>query len=282
MNVQLHPMDHMQGYTMPNYSCMLNFEKNFVYAESQALMKDHFLNCFYYCAIYILLIFGGRRYMSNRPKFELRGLLVSWNIALALLSIFAFSRFSPEFLYVLKHHGFYHSVCLPRHLTHNPVSGVWAWIFTIMKLLEFGDTAFIVLRKQPLILLHWYHHVTVLLYTWFSFVETAGSSMWFGMINAFIHSCMYSYYALKAMRFKPPKWTAMTLTMLQITQMFWGIFITISTYYYAQIAQIPCNVTTLNLKLSALMYLSYLILFAKFFKESYLSKQKCKQSRKEK
>ena len=62
---------------------------------------------------------------------------------------------------------------------------------------------------------HCFHRVTkatidistlvpsVLLYTWLSFVESAGYSMWFGMVNGFIHSCMYSYYALKAMRFSP-------------------------------------------------------------------------------
>ena len=157
-----------------------------------------------------------------------------------------------------------------RHLILNPVSGVWSWIFTLMKLLEFGDTVFIVLRKQPLILLHWYHHVTVLLYTWFSYVEAAGSSMWFGVVNLFVHCCMYFYYALKAMRFNPPKRISKMLTMLQITQMFWGIFITISAYYYVQIAQVQCSVTTLNLKLSTLMYISYLILFVNFFKQSYL------------
>ena len=157
-----------------------------------------------------------------------------------------------------------------RHFIRNPVSGVWAWIFTLMKLLEFGDTVFIVLRKQPLILLHWYHHVTVLLYTWFSYVEAAGSSMWFGVVNLFVHCCMYFYYALKAMRFNPPKRISKMLTMLQITQMFWGIFITISAYYYVQIAQVQCSVTTLNLKLSTLMYISYLILFVNFFKQSYL------------
>ena len=149
-----------------------------------------------------------------------------------------------------------------------------------MKLIEFGDTAFIVLRKQPLIFLHWYHHITVLLYTWLSVMEATGSGNWFSLVNAFIHSCMYSYYALKAIRFSVPKWFSKTLTMLQIAQMFWGIVITISAYYYVHIAQIECNVTTSNLKLSALMYLSYLILFVNFFKQSYLSNERVNKAEK--
>lgn len=39
-------------------------------------------------------------------------------------------------------------------------------MFVFSKVPELGDTVFIILRKRPLIFLHWYHHVTVLLYTW--------------------------------------------------------------------------------------------------------------------
>ncbi|KOX73201.1 Elongation of very long chain fatty acids protein 6, partial [Melipona quadrifasciata] len=161
-----------------------------------------------------------------------------------------------------------------RYLTHNPVSSFSLWIFTIMKLIEFGDTVFIVLRKQPLIFLHWYHHITVFLCTWHSFGETIGFGSWFSLVNTFIHSYMYSYYALKAMQVRIPKWISIMLTVLQIVQMFWGMVITTSAYYYVHIAQIQCNVTTSNLKFSALMYLSYLILFVNFFAQSYLS-NKC-------
>ncbi|KAF3419831.1 hypothetical protein E2986_13175 [Frieseomelitta varia] len=69
-----------------------------------------------------------------------------------------------------------------------------------------------------------------------AFVETTGCGLWFGTVNGFIQSCMYSYYALIPMRFSLPKWIAMMLTMLQIMQMFWSIFITVLGYYYVQIA----------------------------------------------
>lgn len=41
--------------------------------------------------------------------------------------------------------------------------------FSSFQVAEFGDTVFIVLRKRPLLFLHWYHHVTVLVYTWHAY-----------------------------------------------------------------------------------------------------------------
>lgn len=46
------------------------------------------------------------------------------------------------------------------------MAGFWATMFVLSKVPELGDTIFIVLRKQPLIFLHWYHHATVLVYSW--------------------------------------------------------------------------------------------------------------------
>lgn len=45
------------------------------------------------------------------------------------------------------------------------------WAFCFSKLPELIDTVFIVLRKQPLIFLHWYHHASVLVYCWFSYQD---------------------------------------------------------------------------------------------------------------
>lgn len=38
---------------------------------------------------------------------------------------------------------------------HNVATSLWGLLFAWSKILEFGDTAFIILRKQKLIFLHW-------------------------------------------------------------------------------------------------------------------------------
>lgn len=155
------------------------------------------------------------------------------------------------------------------YLTRDPVAAFWTFLFTLSKVVELGDTAFIVLRKQPLIFLHWYHHITVLLYTWYSYAETSATGRWFITMNLFVHSWMYSYYALKAMGFSPPKWIAITITTLQLMQMIVGCVIVFVAYLYRQTNE--CNVSLYNIKFSMLMYFSYFILFARFFQQAYLS-----------
>lgn len=58
---------------------------------------------------------------------------------------------------------------------------------------ELLDTFFIVIHKKKLILLHWYHHVSVLLYCWHSYVYKAPLGILFCVMNYGVHS-MYVRY----------------------------------------------------------------------------------------
>ncbi|XP_071873764.1 very long chain fatty acid elongase 6-like [Bombus fervidus] len=261
-------MSNMQIF-LPNYSYVSNLEKNFIFWDTVTPMNNHFQYCFVCCAIYVILVFAGKYYLLDKPKFDLRRWLVLWSLMLATFSVFGFLRMGTEMYHTLSNYGFYYSVCVPNYLTRDSVTAFWAFLFTLSKIVELGDTIFIVLRKQPLIFLHWYHHITVLLYTWYSYAEVSATGRWFITMNFFVHSWMYSYYALKAMRFRIPKWIAIIITTLQLTQMIVGCVIVFAAYCYIQTNE--CNVTLYNIKISMLMYFSYFILFARFFQQAYLS-----------
>ena len=273
-------LDYMPT-TIPNYSYVFNFEKRLAYSNTVMRITNHYPYCFCYCLFYIILIFAGKYFMSSRPKFELRGTLALWNASLAVFSIFGFLRMGSELYHALRHYGFQYSVCI-SYITYDPVMTFWTLMFIVSKIVEFGDTVFIVLRKQPLKFLHWYHHITVLLYSWLCFIENAPHSRWNCAINYFVHSWMYSYYALKVMRFNLPRWFAMLITTLQTLQMVWGCFIATMTYNYIRNDQIDCHVKSYNIKIGLLLYFSYFILFSRFFKQAYLSNncRKIKESSK--
>lgn len=58
-------------------------------------------------------------YFFSLDRFELRGLLVLWNSALAIFSIVGASRTAPELIHVLRHYGLFHSVCDPRSVYYT-------------------------------------------------------------------------------------------------------------------------------------------------------------------
>jgi len=88
-----------------------------------------------------------------------------------------------------------------------------------------------------------------------------------------VHSIMYSYYALRAMRFRPPKAVAMLITSLQLLQMVVGCNVNFLAYRYKTEGR-ECRVSDTNLKLSLLMYISYFVLFARFFYNAYFQDKK--------
>lgn len=83
---------------------------------------------------------------------------------------------------------------------------------------------------------------------------------------------MYSYYALVSMGKYPPKMLAMTITVLQLSQMIVGCFINIWAHnYLSSPSPTSCHISQINIKLSMAMYFSYFVLFAQFFYKAYLS-----------
>ena len=182
--------------------------------------------------LYVFLVFAGRAAMESRQPFQLRGALTAWSAALATFSLLGFSRTLPELLHTLGNGGLQESVCNPNYLETNTVSAFWTVAFIFSKLPELGDTAFIVLRKQKLIFLHWYHHLTVMCYGFYTLQAFSSTGRWFMVMNFCVHSLMYSYYTLKALRVKIPSSIAMAITSLQLVQMVIGSAVNVLAFLY--------------------------------------------------
>ena len=230
--------------------------------------------------VYVVLVFTGRHWMSARPRYELRTTLCVWNVMLAIFSIAGTIGVWPEFVASLSNKGVVHATCDNSYLVGT--SGFWSVLFVASKLVELVDTLFIVLRKQPLIFLHWYHHATVLVYSWYSYKDTeAASGRWFIALNYLVHSFMYSYYACKSLRIRLPPAIAMAITSMQLAQMLVGCFVNWIAFGALASAN-KCHNTRVNIAFATLMYASYLLLFANFFWQSYVLKTKTKTTNKKK
>lgn len=252
-----------------NYSMVFGFERDFDEESFMQWMLHNWTLCFWYSALYVILIFGGKYLMQKRPRFDLRPALALWSAILGLFSIMGAARTLPEMVYVIEKYGFTYSVCNPSYF--NSPTAFWAFMFTISKVYELGDTIFIVLRKQQLIFLHWYHHISTLIYVWYSYTDHLGPGRWFMVMNYVVHSFMYTYYAFRAMRFSIPKWVSICITTMQITQMILGTTVNVWAYDVKSRGDY-CQATLQNLRWSIMMYISYWFLFSYFFYNAYVKR----------
>jgi elongation of very long chain fatty acids protein 6 len=256
-----------------NYTHVLFFERKYfdpAYVDSKRKwMSENWYMSIVYAFLYVILIFGGQKFMQTREKFDLRKPLIAWNFILAAFSAIGTIRVWPEFIHSLTNIGVEHSVC-NKSFTHG-VTGCWAWLFILSKLPELFDTVFIVLRKQPLIFLHWYHHATVLIYCWFSCKDFSSSGRWFVVMNYTVHAFMYTYYAFRALRFNIPKFVNIAITTGQISQMIFGIYVNLKAYGIRKRGD-PCDTSDENITVSFMMYGTYFLLFFHFFYLAYIKK----------
>ena len=119
--------------------------------------------------------------------------------------------------------------------------------------------------------MHRYHHVTVLLFTWFTYADDSALGHFFSLVNLVVHSFMYTYYALQTMGYRFPRFVSMSLTVLQISQMVLGMYI-LSLWQQSQQAGLPCGRRIIWTS-GVLMYASYFALFLHFFYKSYIQKR---------
>ncbi|CAD5220929.1 unnamed protein product [Bursaphelenchus okinawaensis] len=259
--------DYYPRYGLENYSFVLPMEKKFDSVASTLWMQENWHHSIALSTFYIISLYAGQKIMESRKPFYLEGPLFYWNMFLAVFSLSGVVRMTPEMFWSVGSNSFEYSICTASFA--QGVTGFWTEMFAMSKVFEFVDTWFIVLRKKPLIFLHWYHHVTVLVYTWHAYKDHTASGRWFIWMNYGVHALMYSYYALRAAQFRVPRLIAMTVTVLQIAQMVMGVYIGYRVFNIKSAGQ-SCQQTNENLYFSFLIYFSYFCLFCHFFYKAYL------------
>jgi len=247
-----------------------NSHPGFEITEGHKWFVENWSLSFYISAVYVVLIFSVQRWMTKRPRFELTLPLFVWNLALSAFSIIGSWRALHYGIPLLEERGFTNAICDNSFFDRTSETSLWTFLYAVSKVPELGDTAFIVLRKQPLMFLHWYHHITVMLYSWYSYSTLTSSSGLFGGANMIIHAWMYTYYAVKSLKVRIPRAVSMFITILQLSQMALGCSANFVAYQQLRRGA-PCDIKIDNIVYSFLMYFSYLCLFAHFFYRAYMT-----------
>lgn len=230
-------------------------------------MIDHPVVPFIAVALYGLAIYYGQKYFEARERWNLRYTLAVWNFSLSAFSTLGAIRLIPHILHHYLDRPLRVNLCEDIEVNYGRGnSGMWILFFVLSKFPELFDTFFIIVHKKPLIVLHWYHHITVLLYCWSSYVNKVPAGPLFAAMNFSVHAVMYGYYFLMAMRMKPKWMKPVVITIAQILQMVVGVLVTIAQlYYYFNDPEKTCQYSDAILWSAFLMYFSYLLLFLHFF-----------------
>ena len=80
------------------------------------------------------------------------------------------------------------------------------------------------------------------------------------------------HYAFGASGYRAPSWISRSVTVLQLTQFFLGVFFSVRAYYLKK-SGVECKVDDLTFFLTMIFYNSYLILFLNLFYQRYMKKK---------
>lgn len=150
--------------------------------------------------VYFVKVWGPN-WMKDRKPFKIEPIIVAYNFLMVVFSAYFFIE-GGRLTYFS---GKYNFLCQPVDRSMNPDAlrlVDLGWWFMILKMVEFSDTVFFVLKKnyRQISNLHVIHHSLVVFgsYIGMKFVP-GGHGIFFPLINCLVHVVMYSYYCLSAM-----------------------------------------------------------------------------------
>ncbi|CUG04806.1 fatty acid elongase, putative [Bodo saltans] len=220
----------------------------------------------------VLVLYVPDAIMKHRNPLPCKAFFALWNLILTVFSAVGTYYTVPHIVSLIWNRGLRYSACADVHESfYDTPAGFWVAVFILSKIPELMDTVFLVIQKKDIIFLHWYHHVTVMLYCWHAYSTKIGSGLWFAAMNFSVHSIMYFYYFLGAVGARSLiRPIAPLITSLQLLQMVVGMAVTIATFVWRQDSE-GCSVNAANSRMGLIMYTSYFILFAALFKKLYLT-----------
>jgi hypothetical protein len=229
-----------------------------------------------------------RSRLVDTRKGAYRGSMVVYNLGMAVFSAACFFSTATALGWdrgygarLLAWSGDAHTVSLFTDACPSPVFGsklfmLSARAFYYSKYVEYLDTVWLVLKGKPVSLLQSFHHFGA---PWDVYlgIELQNEGLWIFMIlNAFIHTVMYTYYAIAAAGFPYP--AKPVITCMQIAQFLTGFY---AVWGYIHV---PCFVADQGMMFSWLYNYAYvggvLVLFLHFFYSDNFGARKASRAQK--
>jgi len=202
--------------------------------------------------------------MLDRTPLRLTSCKVAYNVTQIVICSLVCFHLLPFFLSPEHAYGVW--------IIPNATVELWVFVYYCCKLLDFGDTFFMVVEKKirQFTLLHVWHHASIVpLFAYYlSAGMGAGSVSTLPLLNSFVHVLMYSHYLVTTLHlFEGRRWWKPIITMTQIGH---HIVLIVFMYlcYYSGNPDASFSVAIWGI----LWGCSILGLFAKFYVDQYLKK----------
>lgn len=157
---------------------------------------------------------------------------------------------------------------------YPPLTRLVVCVFCLGKGVEVFDTFLLFLRGRRPSFLHCYARVAVALYCWHALYADVPFAHGFVAANLAVQVFVYAYFAAAEFAVTKRLFTFLRsyITLLQLSQMLFGMCISSHAIYHPVVQKNPLAV--FNAKLCLAMYVSHAFLFLKFYLESF-----CKEFR---
>ncbi|XP_059610236.1 elongation of very long chain fatty acids protein 7-like [Phlebotomus argentipes] len=210
----------------------------------------------------------GPKIMEKRKPFNLERILIVFNVA--QIAICSYLLISAMIVLISVRHNW---LCQPLDYSSSPNSlhiVKLVYYYFLTKVLDLLDTVFFVLRKKntQISFLHVYHHGGMLVATWIGVKYLPGGhNVTLGVVNAFVHVAMYSYYLLSSLSFKYKNnlWWKKHITQLQLIQFL------ILTVHYLLLFFIDCDFPKFTAYFMVPQNIFMLAMFGDFYYRAYVS-----------
>lgn len=223
----------------------------------------------------------GPQWMKGRKPFQIERTIVLYNILMVIFSA-GFFLYGGSYSY-LPPTGTFSWICEPVNYGDDPETIKMisiGWWYLLLKIAEFLDTIFFVMRKKfdHISALHVTHHSLVAWGVWIGMKFGAGgSNAFFPFINCFVHTIMYTYYCLAALGpgMRRYLWWKKYLTMLQMVQFVIAFIHAMIPFFY------DCGYQKFFSYAVMFHALLFWAMFVNFYKKTYNARNKKYEKKKE-
>eukprot|EP00499_Haloplacidia_sp_CaronLabIsolate_P003258 CAMPEP_0196772960 /NCGR_PEP_ID=MMETSP1104-20130614/2512_1 /TAXON_ID=33652 /ORGANISM="Cafeteria sp., Strain Caron Lab Isolate" /LENGTH=225 /DNA_ID=CAMNT_0042143103 /DNA_START=1 /DNA_END=674 /DNA_ORIENTATION=- len=206
---------------------------------------------------YLVAVYGLQALLRKRDAVHPMGLIRAHNLLLSLVSLVLAVAMGAIVSARVGKHGLHWAVCA-REMHEGDWLQFLYWINYLVKMWEFLDTIFLVVRKKRVIFLHSYHHAATFLLTYVQQINFS-TVQWIPiLLNLIVHVVMYWYYYLQACGVKRIWWKRY-VTVLQIVQ--FVLDLVACVYAYSSILFTYCHGTHFGAISGISILASYLVLF---------------------